>query len=268
VSLPDRSFVNLKELKLSYREKGKGEALIFIHGMGGDSGNWKTQYEVFSQRYRVIGWDAPGYGESDKWKIDIPSTGDYAMLIMNFMDALKIRSAHLVGHSYGAIMVMALYRSFRDRVLSFTLAEPVTGGGTTSFEERCSSIQVRERELDDLGSEGFARLHVPRSCSPSADPEIIKQGVEIAKQLNPEGYLTQFRSLLHANIFEWTIRPRIPSMIVGGENDGTAQLSEINKIFNSLPGSEKYIIPDIGHMIYLEYPERFNRLLDKFLKKV
>ena len=267
MSLPEKKFINLKEHRLSYREKGEGQALIFIHGMGGGSGNWKTQYEVFSPRFRVIGWDAPGYGDSDEWGVDIPSTGDYAMLIMSFMDALKIKSAHLVGHSYGAVMVMAFYRSFRDRVLSLTLAEPVAGGGTTSLKERSKSIRARERELDNLGSEGFAELHVPRSCSPNADPEIIKRGIESAKQLNPEGYLTQFRSLRHANIFEWIIRPRIPTMVVGGENDRTAQPSEVDKIFISLPGSEKYIIPDIGHMIYLEYPERFNSLLKNFLTK-
>ena len=268
MALPERQFVQAGGYRLSYLEAGDGPALIFIHGMGGNSGNWETQYEQFSDRYRVIGWDAPGYGESGDWDTDTPSTGDYAMLVMDFMDSLGIEAAHLVGHSYGGIIVTAFYRSFRDRVLSLTLAEPVVGGGVEPMKDRAESIRAREKEVDNLGVEGFAELHAPRSCSPDADPEVVKRGVEVTKQMRPEGYLTQFRSLRHANIYEWTIRPRIPAMIVGGEHDRTAETGMIDEIAEKLPGIEKHIIPGIGHMIYLEYPERFNALLEDFLSRV
>ena len=71
------------------------------------------------------------------------------------------------------------------------------------------------------------------------------------------GYLTQFRSLKHANIFEWTSKPRVPSLIVSGEFDRTAAKKMIEEIANEMPGIRHEEIKGIGHMIYLEYPERF-----------
>ncbi|MBT5192071.1 MAG: alpha/beta hydrolase, partial [Rhodospirillaceae bacterium] len=60
MAIPDLRHVDAGDYRISYREKGDGPALFFVHGMGGGSGNWETQYEQFSDRYRVIGWDAPG----------------------------------------------------------------------------------------------------------------------------------------------------------------------------------------------------------------
>lgn len=254
-------------MRLSYREAGSGPALFFVHGMGGNSGNWQTQYDQFSDRFRVIGWDAPGYGDSDSFDTDTPSTGDYVMLMADFLDALGVEKTHLVGHSYGGIMAAGFHRAFRDRLLSLTLAEPVVGGGVEDMKDRQESIKAREEEVKKLGVDGFAELHAPRSCAPDADPEVVKKGVEVTRQMNIDGYLTQFRSLRHANIFEWAVRPRVPAMIVGGEHDRTAMTGMIDDIAEKMPGIEKHIIPDIGHMIYLEYPERFNALLEDLLAR-
>ena len=64
MAIPEIKHIDAGEYRLGYRECGEGPALFFVHGMGGDSVNWETEYEQFSDRYRVIGWDAPGYGES------------------------------------------------------------------------------------------------------------------------------------------------------------------------------------------------------------
>jgi pimeloyl-ACP methyl ester carboxylesterase len=266
VSCPPLQFLDCGDFRLSYREAGAGVPIVFIHGMGGNSANWTSQYACFSDSYRVIGWDAPGYGESDDWDNDLPSAGDYALLIAEFLDGLQIKEVHLVGHSYGGIMVTAFYRSFRERVLSLTLAEPVVGGGVDNFEERSKTIRNREKELGELGVEGYAKLHAPRSCSPNADLAVIERAIQVTRQMRPKGYLTQFRSLRHANIFEWAIRPRIPSMIIGGQHDSTADSLMLDSICEKMSGSIRYEIPNIGHMFYLENPDKFNALYNEFLK--
>lgn len=253
------------DYSLSYRELGDGPALVFIHGMGGNSINWESQFQFFSDKFRVIAWDAPGYGSSDDWDHDTPSAGEYALLISEFLDALGVTSAHLVGHSYGGVMVTAFYRSFRERVLSITLAEPVVGGGVDSLKDRNREIAAREREIQELGTEGYAKLHAPRSCSPHAAQQIIDRAIEVTKTMRIDGYLTQFRSLRHANIYEWTFRPRVPAMIVGGEFDRTSTESMIDDIADQMHGIEKHTMLGVGHMFYLENPERFNKMLENFL---
>jgi len=254
------------EFRISYREQGEGPTLFFVHGMGGGSGNWETQYEQFSDRYRVIGWDAPGYGESSPFETDLPSVGDYIMAMADFLEALGIEKAHLVGHSYGGIMVTAFNRAYPDRALTLTLAQAVIGGGgVKDVKKREAGIKDRIEELEKLGIDGFAKLHAPRSCSPDAKPDVVARGIEVTAGMNKAGYLRQFRSLRHANIFEWTGKPRVPAMIISGEHDKTAGKKMVQKIAEAMPGMRHHEIAGIGHMIYLEHPERFNTLLEGLL---
>lgn len=265
MTVPELRHVEAGGLRLGYREQGDGPALFFVHGMGGGSGNWETQYERFSDRFRVIGWDAPGYGDSTSFETDLPSVGDYVMAMAAFLDALGVEAAHLVGHSYGGIMVTAFHRAFPHRVLSLTLAQPVTGGGVVEVKAREAGIRERVEEIETLGMEGFAKLHVPRSCSPDAAPEVVARGIEITAAMNQAGYLRQFRSLRHANIFEWTMRPRVPAIIVSGSDDRTADPRMVKEIADAMPGIRHHAIDGIGHMIYLEHPDRFNVLLEELL---
>ena len=266
MAVPDLRHIDAGDHRISYRERGAGPVLFFVHGMGGGSGNWETQYEQFSDRYRVIGWDAPGYGESSPFDTDLPSVGDYIMVMADFLTALGVEKAHLVGHSYGGIMVTAFNRAYPERVLSLTLAQAVAGGGNEKdVKKREAGIRERVEELEQLGIDGFAKLHAPRSCSPDAAPEVVARGIEVTAAMNKMGYLRQFRSLRHANIFEWTGKVRVPAMIVSGEHDRTAARKMVEEIAGAMPGIRHHEIAGIGHMIYLEYPERFNALLEELL---
>ena len=267
MALPDLQEIQTSEYRISYREQGKGEVLFFVHGMGCGSVNWETQYEQFSDRYRVIGWDAPGYGKSSDFDTDLPSVADYAMAMAGFLDALNIEKAHLVGHSYGGIMVTAFHRAFTDRVLSLTLAQPVVGGGVDKPGDREKDIKERLAQVEKMGMSDYAAHHVPRSCAPNVATDVLAKGIKLTAAMPQAGYLRQFRSLKHANIFEWTSKPRVPSMIVSGEHDRTAAQKMIQDIAKEMPGIRHENIADIGHMIYLEYPERFNVLVENLLKE-
>ena len=103
--------------------------MVFIHGMGGNSRNWETQYAQFSDRYRVIGWDAPGYGESDGWPTDEPRVADYTAKLAALLNSVGVDRAHLVGHSFGATLMPAFFNDHPDLVASMVLAQPVIGSG-------------------------------------------------------------------------------------------------------------------------------------------
>jgi len=264
--LPELQEIEAGDHLISFRQTGDGEALLFVHGMGCGSINWESQYDWFSSRYLTIGWDAPGYGQSSNFHTDLPSVADYIMALASFLDALEIKKVHLVGHSYGGIIVAGFYRSYPERVLSMTLAQPVIGGGIQRPKDREKEIRKRFELVQKLGMEKYAAMHVPKSCSPEVPPDILEKGISLTAKIPQAGYLKQFRSLKHANIFEWTRKPDIPALIVSGEFDTTADKQVIKRIAKQISGIQEEVIPDIGHMIYLEHPNRFNELLEKFLK--
>jgi len=265
MALPELKTVDIGTGVISYREKGSGPALVFVHGLGGRSGAWATQYEDFSGRHRVIGWDAPGYGESSDPATESPVIADYVDALARFIDALGIERMHLVGHSVGTVMATAYHKRYPDRLLSLTLAEAVTGSGMKDMEIQEKLVHDREELLDRIGPEEFARSRTPNSVSPSAAPEVVARAVANAMQMQVPGYKRAHRALVSTNIFDEIVPLRVPALIVAGSDDKSAPPEMVRSIADAMAGIRHEIIPDIGHQIFFEHPERFNGILADFL---
>ena len=85
-AFPSRS-VSVGGRALAYREAGQGPALVLLHGIGSGSASWLFQLEELAAGYRVIAWDAPGYGDSDAFAIDAPRPEDYARALAVLLGA-------------------------------------------------------------------------------------------------------------------------------------------------------------------------------------
>ncbi len=92
MALPERKNLDLGPITIAYREKGTATPLVFIHGMGGNSAAWEGQYSAFADRYRVIGWDGPGYGDSGEFADDRPVVADYVDALARLFDTLEIEA--------------------------------------------------------------------------------------------------------------------------------------------------------------------------------
>src|SRR5215831_2890010 len=111
---------------LYYIEKGEGQPVIFIHGTLSDFREWQFQIDEFAQNYCVISYSRR-YAYPNQW----PGNGDDNNLVNNVEDLaelvirrLNLGTAHLIGHSYGALT--ALYMAYRhpDMIRSLVLGEP------------------------------------------------------------------------------------------------------------------------------------------------
>jgi pimeloyl-ACP methyl ester carboxylesterase len=112
---------------LSYRESGEGPALVLLHGIGSGSAAWLFQLEDLANQYRVIAWDAPGYGESDAFAIDKPYPSDYARALSVLLNALQVKSFVLVGQSLGCLMAGAYARMFPNHPRMVLISPALTG---------------------------------------------------------------------------------------------------------------------------------------------
>ncbi|MCP3979312.1 MAG: alpha/beta fold hydrolase [bacterium] len=101
-----------------------GTAVILLHGSPGNRHDFRSAAPVLARRHRVIAPDLPGFGEST---LQVP---DYSLVahadyVLQLMDALAIRRAHLVGFSMGGGVGLSLYDRAPDRVLSLTLLSAI-----------------------------------------------------------------------------------------------------------------------------------------------
>lgn len=254
--------------RISYREAGSGTPVVILHGLGGRSESWAPQYEGLADRWRVIGWDAPGYGESSEMPEAEPQIVDYMGMVDEFTDALGLEQFHLVGHSVGTCIAASFHQNHPDQLLSLTLAEAVIGNGADPVEKQDAAIAARIKDLADLGPEKMAELRTPNSLSANADPAAIAAAVEFARGMQVPGYTKLFVALVRANIFDFVCPLEVPAMIVAGSDDKSAPADKVAEIASAYPGIRHHVIDGIGHQIAFEKPHLFLELLRGFLTEV
>jgi len=119
---PDNRLLRIDDTSVYVEQSGRGEPVLLIHGFGASTYSWRMVMPELAQDYRVVALDLYGFGWSERPEDWSRYTRDGQVeLILQVMDALGIESAHLVGHSYGGSITMALAADHPDRVRSMVL---------------------------------------------------------------------------------------------------------------------------------------------------
>src|SRR5579863_10381063 len=95
---------------IHYEVRGEGFPLVLLHGIGSSSRSWRRQIQALSRNFKVIAWDAPGYGGSSD-PSGHPSMRYYADRLRELLDALGIDRTFLLGHSTGGVVAQEFYRA-------------------------------------------------------------------------------------------------------------------------------------------------------------
>jgi pimeloyl-ACP methyl ester carboxylesterase len=186
--------------RISYRTAGHGTPLVLLHGIGGGSGSWLPQLETLGDRFRLIAWDAPGYGTSTLVGSAMPSANDYAEGLVRLLDALAIERCVLVGQSLGALMATAFARALPDRLYGLLLLGPAAGYGTASQAKRDEILAGRLDAMRKLGPEGMATTRAGALLAADAAPaarELVADGM---RRLRPDGFAQAVRLLVNGDL--------------------------------------------------------------------
>ncbi|AFZ23315.1 putative hydrolase or acyltransferase of alpha/beta superfamily [Cylindrospermum stagnale PCC 7417] len=95
-------------VQIAYGEKGTGKPLILLHGLGSWSYNWRNSIEPLSKFFRVICFDAKGYGFSEKPLSRREQSGHQVIELERIIQALCDQPAVIVAESLGALVALAL----------------------------------------------------------------------------------------------------------------------------------------------------------------
>jgi pyruvate dehydrogenase E2 component (dihydrolipoamide acetyltransferase) len=110
--------------KISYAGAGQdGDVVLLVHGYGGDRNSWLFLQEPLAARYQVYALDLPGHGTSAK-DVGEGSLSVLADAVTGVLDALGAGRAHLVGHSMGGAVALAVAARDPARIASLTLIAP------------------------------------------------------------------------------------------------------------------------------------------------
>lgn len=268
--------VTSDKVRLHYEEVGQGTPILFVHEFAGDHRSWEPQLREFGKRCRCIAYAFRGYTPSD-----VPASGEaYSYLhVMHdavaVLDHLKIDAAHLVGLSMGGYTTLQVALNHPARVRSMTLA------GTGSGSERAYTEPFHKNSRDlalVFEREGSAAVAKTYGNGPARMPFLLKDPrgfAEFAKRLaehDAQGSAHMSRGFQGARPslydFEKEIRKlNIPALIVvGDEDDRCIEPSLFLK--STIAASGLVMFPKTGHLVNLEEPDLFNRVVGDFLTRV
>ncbi len=248
--------------RIAYREAGDGSlpALALLHGLGGGAAMWRRQYASLAGRFRVVGWDMPGYGGSDPLP-GTPGPADYADALAALLDRLGVDRAFLVGQSVAALVAAAFARSRPDRTSGVVLAHPLFGFGALAPNEREAAVAERTGAFLRLGPRGFAEDRAPRLLAPGAPAALLAEVTDAMAAARQEGYLPAVAMMAGADLAAMAAGIAAPVHVIAGAEDRLAPPERCRGLAESLPGAGFTAIGGAGHYAALERPEAFDSAL-------
>jgi len=247
---------------IQYVTEGEtGDAVVLIHGFGGDANNWLFNIPALAERHRVYALDLPGHGGSAK-TVEPGDLDSLTQTLLGFLAALGIERAHLVGHSTGGLVAMAAALRDPQRVASLSLigsagfGPEMSGAYITGFVEAAS-----RRELKPVLQQLFAD---PSLVTRQLVDDVLKykrlDGVDtalrlISGELFPEG--TQ-RHVLADDVGKLGI----PMLVIWGRED---QVIPATHASNAPAHAKVEVLEARGHSPHMEAANDVNRTLNAFL---
>lgn len=122
--IPGEDLIRIDGRLVHLEQAGQGEPVLLIHGFGASTYSWRMVMPELAEHYRVVAFDLYGFGwteRPDDWSVY--TRDGQVELILKVMDALGIDDVHIVGHSYGGSISMALAADHPDRVRSMVLVD-------------------------------------------------------------------------------------------------------------------------------------------------
>ena len=261
--------INSGGIVTNYHDRGQGAPVLLLHGSGpGVSAwaNWRLVIPHMADNFRVIAPDIVGFGfteRPDDIRYDMETWLRHAL---DFLDAMELEQAHVVGNSFGGSLAVALAVHAPERVsrlvlmgsvgLEFELTEglDLTWGYTPSLDNmrRLLDLFAYNRELvtDEL-----AQLRYEASLRPGVQ--------ESYAAMFPAPRQDGIRKICSSEADVSNIEHE--TLVVHGRDDRIIPVSCSEQLFKCIKNSQLHIFSNCGHWTQIEHNQRFNKLVTGFL---
>lgn len=293
---PEGAFITLDGIEFYYIALGDEDAptIMLLHGFGGSTFTWRDNIRIFAEAgYRVVAYDRPPFGLSDKRPhLDLSPSTQAAQAIA-LMDALNIETATFVGHSAGGGVISYIATLYPERVDALIF---VAGG---------VAVPSQDPESTPEPNGGGSPIGGVASMAASLDPENPTAQRLVRQFLTPDRFVGILISAYHPS-FEVTQEIRDgyarvlrvngweaalislfqsrdtgtpidleafamfdkPVLIIWGQEDTWVPLRRGEALHSFFPQSQLITYPNVGHMPMEEATNSFNADVLTFLANV
>ncbi|MCI4353350.1 MAG: alpha/beta fold hydrolase [Thermoplasmata archaeon] len=242
------------------REEGAGDAVLLLHGLGGDHTVWDFEIPDLSKSYRIIAPDLRGHGRSS-----YPEGARYTFEelegdVQKLLDDRHVGSAHVVGLSGGGLLALRLLIDDPRHVRSLVLI-----GAAGHMDNHTRAVgQNWADTLRDEGPEAYAKRLAMDLFAPDWLEAHLDLAVRIAnsqKERNLRGVVQWGLAIGSFDVRSRLGRVKTPTLILHGLEDNVVDPSHARLLRQAIPGSEVRLFPNTGHLIPIERPEETTQIL-------
>lgn len=261
-SQPVGSFLDVDGTKLYYEECGSApQAVVLVHDGVLDSSVWDEVWPAFCQHFHTIRYDRRGYGRSVAATHGFYATDDLAVLLRH----LKLKRVAIVGSSHGGEISINFTLDHPEMVERLVLVGAVVGGMpyTKHFLER-----------GDVLGKPLEKGDIPGAIAAATkDKYLTASGSDAAKKRMAAILSANPQDLTHPEL-ELPVKPalprlgdiHIPTLLLVGDADIPDVHAHAGAIEAGIPRARRVVLSDVGHLMYLETPAEFTRIVTDFLE--
>jgi 3-oxoadipate enol-lactonase len=267
----EETFLTVKDHLIHVKKSGSGKPLLLIHGGYLNLDMWEPQVAFFEKAgYLVIRYSDIGHGATKKGEEPLPGHEIIDQIVHTYTDQKIV----LAGLSWGAMLAVNYSLHHPDQVESLILVSPglqdwdyfqdTLAGQYYLARQQCISLKDTSCAINLFHQNWVVG---PRRSADALDEEFITTSYGMIKHTMTHHWQSDWSTLDSLGTTEHLSQLKMPTLVVIGEEDVTDML-EVGQIFNrQLPNGHLEQLPGVAHLLTMEDPTTFNKLVLEFLEK-
>lgn len=274
---PRGKFIVIDGVRLHYLEAGVGPCVVLLHGNGAMAEDFKISglFDLLAKDFRVIAFDRPGFGFSDRPRCRRWSARAQAAVIGAGLTRLAVERPIVVGHSWGTLVALELAMQRQPHIAALVLL-----GGYYFPRLRWDATLLSWTALPVLGdvwrytlapllSRACTPAIVGRIFAPTAVPQRFVQEFPIGlavrpRQLGAVASDTALMVVAAARLSGRYAESSLPVRLVAGAQDKIVSTRrQTDRLARQLPCASAHVFPGGGHMIHYDAPQEIAALISE-----
>lgn len=260
-------FVEVEGGRLYYEAEGSGPPITLLHAGVAHLRMWDEQVAAWRDELRVIRYDLRGFGRTVTEDVPYSNRADLAALL----DALEVESTHLLGLSRGGIVALDFTLEHPARVRSLAwIAGGISGhqGPDDGIDWAPIEKLFEEKRWDEL-VEAETRIWTDGLGQPAdrVDPDVrrrmIEWNLDNYRAAQPAEKAQPLASPAAGRLAEVTV----PTLVAWGDLDVATTADAGERVAREVAGVRRRVFAGVAHMVNLERPAEFNRLVLDFVRQ-
>lgn len=266
---PQGRFVDVDGVRLHYVERGSGPVLVLLHGNGVLANDFEHSglLDKAAEHYRVIAFDRPGFGYSERPRTTVWTPQAQARLLHHALQELGVDSAIVLGHSWGTLVALSMALDLPGFVRGLVLLSGYYYPSLRADAPLLSGPTIPV--LGDLMRYTVSPLLARMLWRPLTKAVFSPQPVDARFHRTPAWMMLRPKQLRASAAESVLMIPaaaslarrypelRMPAVVIAGTRDKVVDFGQNSeRLSERLPHSELQLQPGVGHMTHYAHPEQ------------